>query len=154
MPTTVTRLQRIDPHDFEHFIADLWDKQGWRTNVTPASNDGGIDVRATKGYIRTEKWAFQVKRYGPNTTVGAPAIQQYASLPHQYAEIDRVAVITSNRFTKPAEEAATTLNVTLIDGDELVTRCHRYGSSALISKYDADVSWVRATWEWVRSLAG
>lgn len=150
MTKTLTRLQRIDPYKFEEFIAELWEKQGWRTKVTPASNDGGIDVIATKGLIRRQRWAFQVKRHGPTTKVGTPDIQQYSSLQHQHRSIDRVAIITSNTFTQGAIEIAAKLDVTLIDGEELVKRCKRYGSDDLIDQYDPETvgpSWWERTWK-------
>jgi HJR/Mrr/RecB family endonuclease len=150
MTKTITRLQRIDPYDFEEFIADLWQEQGWRTKVTQASNDGGIDVIASKGLIRRETWAFQVKRHGPNTKVGTPDIQQYSSLPHQHRKIDRVAIISSNEFTKGAREIASKLDVTLIGGEKLVKRCHRNGAVDLIDKYDpesVEPSWRARAWK-------
>jgi restriction system protein len=146
MTRTLTRLQRIDPYAFEEFVAELWELQGWRTKVTPASNDGGVDVIASKGRIRKQTWAFQVKRHGANTTVGTPDVQQYSSLPHQHRNIDRVAIISSNTYTKGAREIAAKLDVTLIDGEELVKRCKRHGSGDLIDKYDPEVvepSWAR-----------
>ena len=150
MTKTRTRLQRIDPYEFEEFIADLWDLQGWRTKVTPASNDGGIDVIASKGLIRKQTWAFQVKRHGPGSKVGTPAVQQYSSLPHQHRTIDRVAIISSNTFTDGAREIAAKLDVTLIDGEELVKRWKRHGSDDLLDKYDPETvepSWLQRTWK-------
>lgn len=150
MTKTIARLQRIDPYDFEEFVAELWEIQGWRTKVTQASNDGGIDVIASKGIIRKKKWAFQVKRHGPGSKVGTPGVQQYSSLPHQHRSIDRVAIITTNGFTKGAIEIAATLNVKLIDGEELVKRCHRNGAADLLDKYDpesAEPSWRARAWQ-------
>lgn len=41
-----SRLYEIDPFEFEHLIADIWDYLGWDTEVTSKAQDGGIDVVA------------------------------------------------------------------------------------------------------------
>ena len=71
------RLQRMDPYAFEEFVGDVWEHLGWQTRVVGEPGDRGIDVVATNG---DEKQLIQAKRYGPNTTVGSPEVQQYASL--------------------------------------------------------------------------
>lgn len=150
MTETITRLQRIDPYDFERFVAELWELQGWRTKVTPASNDGGIDVIASKGRIRKKTWAFQVKRHGPGSKVGTPEVQQYSSLPHQHGNVDKVAIISSNEFTEGARSLSPKLDVKLIGGDELVKRCHRNAAGDLIDKYDPESvapSWRARAWK-------
>lgn len=125
----LTNLQSMDNYEFEHLIADLWERQGWETTVTQSSNDAGIDVVATKDLPVTQKALIQAKRYGPGTTVGGPAIQQYSSLKHQEDSVDSVIVITSNRFSRQAQNRARELNVKTVNGDELVE---------LIKQLDAD----------------
>ncbi len=112
-------LQRMDPYDFEHFIAALWERMGWETSVSSESADEGVDVTARKESPYPQTLLIQAKRYGPNTTVGSPDIQQYASLRHQYNGVDKVLVVTTNEFTGQAKDLADRLNVKLIDGDTL-----------------------------------
>lgn len=128
------RLQEIDNYQFEHFIADLWEKQGWSTKVTTATEDAGVDVFATKDG-QSRKQAIQVKRYGGNTTVGGPAIQQYASLQLQFPEVDEVVVVTTSSFTSSALKRAQELNVKTVDGRELAARIQNEGRTELVSEY-------------------
>lgn len=128
----------MDDYDFEHFVADLWTRQGWTTEVSQASVDAGIDVTATKQSPYPQKKLIQAKRYGPNTTVGGPDIQQYASLKHQGENVDSVAVVTSNRFTRHAEERAQELNVKTVDGDGLVALLEELRAYDLLEKYPVD----------------
>ena len=51
----------MTPEQFEHYVADIYAKQGYRAEVSPLSNDWGIDVIATK---KNEKIAIQAKMYG------------------------------------------------------------------------------------------
>lgn len=130
-------LQEMDDWDFEHFIADLWARQGWNVEVEQQSDDGGVDVRAVKETPYTQKTLIQAKRYGPNTTVGGPDIQQYSALKQQEADADQTVVVTTNRFTSAAYDRAEELNVKLIDGDELVALVDDLDAYDLVEKYTA-----------------
>jgi restriction system protein len=111
------RLQTMDPYVFEEFIADVWEHLGWHTRTVGKPGDRGIDVIATRG---DEKQLIQAKRYGPNTTVGSPEVQQYASLRIQEDGVDTVTIVTTGGFTRQAEDLAPDLNVLLIDGEDLL----------------------------------
>lgn len=113
-------LQEMDEYEFEHLVADLWGLDGWNTIVSQASNDKGIDVTATKDVPFSRKELIQAKRYADGNYVGGPEIQQYSSLQIQEPDVDSVVVVTTSRFSKPAEDMASRLNVKLIDGDLLV----------------------------------
>ena len=128
-------LQQMDPYDFEYFIADLWERIGWETEVPSASMDQGVDIIATKDHPYRQTTLLQAKRYGPNTTVGSPDIQQYASLIHQYDRVDKVIVVTTNRFTSQARDLANRFNVKLINGDELAELVAQYESLDLVAAY-------------------
>ncbi|SIS21910.1 restriction endonuclease [Natronorubrum thiooxidans] len=133
------RLQVMDNYDFEHFVADLWDRMGWETTVSQASMDAGIDVIATKETPYPQKKVIQAKRYGENTTVGGPDIQQYASLKQQVEGADSVIVVTTSEFTSSAHKRARELNVKLVNGDRLVQLINKYDARDLVSKYVSDV---------------
>ena len=111
------RLQQMDPYDFEEFVADVWEYLGWDTRTVGKPGDRGIDVIATDG---DAKQLIQAKRYGPNTTVGSPEVQQYASLRIQEDGVDQVTIVTTGEFTRQAEDLAPDLDVILIDGEDLL----------------------------------
>lgn len=129
------RLREIDPYQFEHFVADLWKQMGWDTTVSQAASDAGIDVLAEKSTPYPQKKVIQAKRYGSDTTVGGPAIQQYASLRHQVPDADSVIVVTTSRFTSAAKERAQELNVKLVDGDGLVEMIDDLEARDLVAEY-------------------
>jgi len=111
------RLQQMDPYDFETFVADVWTQLGWSTRVVGEPGDRGIDVIATDG---ESKQLIQAKRYGPNTVVGSPEVQQYASLRLQEDAVDTVTIVTTGEFSRQAEDMAPDLDVTLVDGEDLL----------------------------------
>jgi restriction system protein len=128
-------LQQMDPYEFEHFVADLWERMGWQTDVSTESADEGVDVIARKDVPYEQVTLIQAKRYGPNTTVGSPDIQQYASLKKQYDGVDKVAIVTTNEFTQQAQDLADRLNVKLINGDDLVELIVSNEAAELVVEY-------------------
>ncbi|MED2874297.1 restriction endonuclease [Bacillus thuringiensis] len=50
----------MDPRNFEYLIADVFNSQGYRAQVTPGSNDGGKDIILWKD---DEVKFVEVKRY-------------------------------------------------------------------------------------------
>lgn len=131
----ISIFQRMDNYAFEHFVADLWNLQGWETHVSQASNDQGIDVTATKNDPFEQKQLIQVKRYSDGNSVGSTAIQQYASLRHQEQSVDAVVVVTSSSFTKQARELGEKLNVKLVDGTDLVRILRQVNGYPTLDKY-------------------
>lgn len=130
-----TVLQQMDPYEFEHFVADLWERMGWETDVSAAAMDEGVDVIARKQTPYEQTTLIQAKRYGPNTTVGSPDIQQYASLGQQYTGVDKVVVATTNEFTGQAYDLAERLNVKLINGDTLAELVGEHDALDLVDEY-------------------
>jgi restriction system protein len=107
----------MDPYAFEAFVGDVWEHLGWNTRVVGKPGDRGIDVIATNG---DDKQLIQAKRYGPNTSVGSPEVQQYASLRLQEESVDQVTIVTTGEFSRQAEDLAPDLDVILVDGEELL----------------------------------
>jgi len=112
-----SRLQQMDPYDFEQFVSDVWTHLGWSTRTVGKPGDRGIDVIATD---EDSKQLIQAKRYGPNTTVGSPEVQQYASLRLQEDNVDQVTIVTTGGFSRQAEDLAPDLDVVLVDGEDLL----------------------------------
>lgn len=132
-------IQLMDPYDFEEFVAELWERMGWTTEVPAPTMDEGVDVIAQKELPYEQTTLIQAKRYSSATTVGSPEVQQYGSLLHQYDNIDKVAIVTTNEFTEPARELAGRLNVKLINGRELAELVARFEAADLIAKYVDEV---------------
>ncbi|WP_129115102.1 restriction endonuclease [Halegenticoccus tardaugens] len=134
------RLRTLDPYEFELFIAELWSRRGWETEVSQRSVDRGIDVIATRSNPFREKQVIQAKRYGEGNNVGSSEIQQYSSLRHQENGVDTVVVVTTSGFTTQAEELAGDLNVKLLDGESLSAVVERTKATDLVEKYASAVT--------------
>lgn len=107
--TTLTDIDLMSGREFEIFVSELFKKLGYKTKVTPESNDQGIDVLATK---RETTIAIQAKCY--SGAVGNHAIME-AVAGKAYYSADKCMVVTNSTFTKSAKELALKNNVTLWD---------------------------------------
>jgi hypothetical protein len=126
---TLQQIHSIDPYEFEKLVAELWESNGYDTNVRSKSNDKAIDIDAERGG-RTEK--IQVKRYTKNNKIGSNEVRNYATI-YQQTNANSVALVTSGEVTDPAREVAQDLGVNLTDGKELVQQLE--SSSVDISDY-------------------
>lgn len=116
----IHKLQAMDPLDFEHFVADLWEQEGWETEVTKASDDCGVDVRAVKNEsLVRQTAAIQVKCYADENKVGRDEVQQYLAIRTQDSDVDAAIIVTTSSFTRPAEDWAGEHGVRLFDGNDL-----------------------------------
>lgn len=127
-----SRLQGMDDYDFEHLIADLWERQGWRATVKQQSVDRGVDVVAERDDPFPQKWLIQAKCY--SNTVGGPEVRQYVSLQHRPG-VDGAIVVSSGPFSKQARQEEKDHNLKLIDGDALVSLIRDTDSYDLVDQY-------------------
>lgn len=95
--------------EFEKFVAKLFERMGYESEVTKSSGDQGIDVLAKKGNILI---AIQAKCY--NVVVGNHAIMEAVAGKNFY-RADKCMVVTNSIFTKSAKELADANDVILWD---------------------------------------
>ena len=116
----VDGLLQLTPREFEHAIAQLYEAMGYAVEVTPAVNDEGRDVVATRP---GEHLYIECKRYGVTHAVGRPGLQKLVgALPN--ASVRGVFVTTSS-FSGPAREYAKARGVELVDGKALTALLRR-----------------------------
>lgn len=106
----------MDGHEFESFCANLLRDNGFSDiEVTKGSGDQGIDVLATKDFV---KYGFQRKCY--SSDIGNKTVQEAFAGKTYYG--CHVAVVLTNRyFTPAAKELAEQTGVVLWDRDTLLS---------------------------------
>jgi len=109
----LTGVDDLDPLRFEAFVAELLTSQGYRTQLTKASHDIGVDVVAVRG---SERIAVQVKHY-TDPVSGKAIAEALLGMPHYHC--NACMVVTNNRFTSAAIKAAALHPCTLVDRREL-----------------------------------
>jgi restriction system protein len=114
-------LLALTPTEFEELIVLLLVALGFEdVSLTPASGDGGIDVRGTLvvGDVVRTRMAVQVKRWKRN--VQAPIVQQVRG---SLGTHEQGLIITTSDFSRGAREEAARPNavpVGLMNGEQLV----------------------------------
>jgi len=107
-------LRQLTPVDFERFTANLFTQMGYLVKPTRTTGDEGVDLFLTKG-----NWTaiVQCKRYKGD--VGQPVIRDlYGALLHNRA--NEAYLITTGKFSLPAQKWAAGKPIHLIDGSMLV----------------------------------
>lgn len=128
------KLRSIPPDEFEQFVADVWAHYGYRTEVSEAGPDRGVDIEATREYPYPRTEVIQVKRYGEDNPVSSPDVQQYSALREQ-EDADLAVVVTSSRFTEDARAIASELGVEIVDADRLVSTVSADDLYHLLAEY-------------------
>lgn len=106
---TINDIDLMNGQEFEQFLAILFSKMGYETEVTKGSGDQGIDVIASK---EGSKIGIQAKCY--SGSVGNGAIQE-AVAGRMFYHLDKAIVVTNSVFTNSAKELAEVNSVVLWD---------------------------------------
>lgn len=123
------RVDEMTGVEFENYCATLLPYSGY-SNIegTKVSGDQGVDLTAFKGGIN---YAIQCKRY--NSKVSNKAVQEVIAGMKVY-NCEKSMVMTTNYYTKSAQELAEIWDVILIDRDKLENmQQHAIAAQAAIS---------------------
>lgn len=71
-----TLMEELSGLEFEHFLAELLQAMGYKTRVTKATGDGGVDVVAYKDPLGLEPPIIKVQCKRTLATQGGPNVQQ------------------------------------------------------------------------------
>ncbi|QEU47954.1 hypothetical protein FMM01_11910 [Schleiferilactobacillus harbinensis] len=124
------RILESDPAFFESLVTKLLEAMNYKgpngtVEITPLTNDKGIDGIINQDPLGTRTVYVQAKRYATENVVQRPAIQAfYGALSQIHA--DRGVFITTSSFSKGAVEAATSFSIVLIDGIQLTDLMLQY----------------------------
>lgn len=142
--TTVEALvERFEPHpaDFERFCAHIFQRLGYRAELTPPSNDGGYDVMLYRNGDNAAPLALvECKCFAPSHHVGRPLVQKLVGA-NRTVGAEKLIFVTSSGYTAGAVAYASEAGVELVDGARLLwLRDRAFGTSARPVGFD-DVPW-------------
>lgn len=120
---SLDEINLLDPYSFEAFIAAIYEKQGYKTILTPKSNDGGVDVIAIKGKTITliQCKHSQTSRSKHNSDVIneiSTAFNYYRRKFPQDYRYDLCCIVNTS-FLKDAKDKARNKDITLIEGKDI-----------------------------------
>jgi restriction system protein len=106
----------MHPSEFENYIAGLFSKLGYKTEVVGGGYDEGIDVIAEKDGI---KHYIQCKKF-INREVSVGAMRDFYGAIADHLTRGKGYFITTNKFTLEAERFAEDKPIELIDSFRLI----------------------------------
>ncbi len=124
----------MEQSTFAEFVAALWKKQGWQTQVTTKSGKSFVTLQreGAEGLI----WARPATGEG----VSGQELQQFVKLCKQY-DVGEGAVVTSGTFGEDAQKIGKQTGVQLVDSEKLRTIIEARELHDLVREYadiDAD----------------
>lgn len=116
---TVAQMGFMSSAEFEHYVAMLYERLGYKATVTKQSGDGGIDIilKNSEGTA-----AVQVKRNKSDNIVGRPLIQKLIGAGRSY---DKLIFVTSSDFSREARVEAADAGMLLVDGKGVETMAEK-----------------------------
>jgi len=106
-------IKALSPVAFEHFVAELFRREGYEARVTKASGDSGIDINLRRGesreVVQCKKWEGQVGEPVLRDLLGASVA----------AGASRAVLVTTGSLTASAEKWRRGQPIRVIDGQEL-----------------------------------
>ena len=123
-------LMQLSGTEFEICVSGLLQRMGFRTELTRATGDGGVDIVAYLDRpIIGGRFLVQCKRFIEATPVGAPMVRDF----YGAFVADRTAVkgvlITTSSFSAQAREFVQNLPIELVDGSQLKALLAEYLTS-------------------------
>lgn len=133
----------INANEFEHFLALLYARQGYRTTVTKASRDGGYDVVAIHNLRHNEVLLIQAKQ--TRGTVGIRVVRELLGarfLADELLKQSMLVVATTGRFSQVAKDAEQQFpaHLQLLDYDKLQHTLRAINNIGL-----SDITWNAVT---------
>lgn len=88
-----------DPRAFEQFIADTYMLDGYEVDLTPRSNDGGVDIIARKSGFGSVKILDQAKAYSEHRRVSANDVRAAYGVLSMDRNASKVVITTTSNFS-------------------------------------------------------
>ncbi|MEE9553952.1 MAG: restriction endonuclease [candidate division Zixibacteria bacterium] len=102
-------LHSLAPRKFEELVAELLQRQGFETRLTPQTRDGGFDIwAAQKDLLGKHLYLVECKRQSAKRHVGVRIVRALNGVVEEQRASGGI-IVTTSRFTKPALQLAETL---------------------------------------------
>jgi superfamily II DNA or RNA helicase/HJR/Mrr/RecB family endonuclease len=132
-------LDNLDPGQFENLVGMIYEKDGYKVEITGRSHDGGVDIVAERiSAGGTDRIVVQCKHQKQN--VGRPALQQLWGVVHSDPSVTRCDFVTSAGYTTEAQDFVRGKRLTLIDRGKLMELAQKFGVAEFVDLAPAQKS--------------
>lgn len=99
---------RLSSREFEEFIAELLQRDGYEVELTPRTRDGGFDMLALQhnDFIGELKFIVECKKYAAHNPVTIEPVRSLLGVAHAKSA-HKALLVTTSRFTRDATKFAT-----------------------------------------------
>ena len=114
-------LYDMSSREFEIFISEYFESQGYETKVTKRTRDGGFDIICKKNKPTKLVLLVECKHYTEGNKVNVQLVRGLYGV-HCAGGVNQSILVTTSTFTKPARDFADEQKtlIQLIDIDDLV----------------------------------
>lgn len=115
-------VYNLSSREFEELVAEVFMRQGYSVEVTPATRDGGCDIIATRNIGGLPfMLLIECKRYGKNNHVGVQLVRSLLGVQTD-RKANKAVLVTSSSFSRDAKKFAERQQhlISLVDFDELL----------------------------------
>lgn len=130
----MTAVPDLDESTFPGFVADLWERQGWRTSVREIDGESYVAAVDEAAGERGLIWA---KSGSTGARVDADGVAEFAEFCRENG-VDDAAVLTLGSFTEDGERAAEKFGIESLDGEGLVDVVERHDLTDLVVEHAPD----------------
>lgn len=109
---------KLTPREVEWVVQSLYDQRGFKSIITAATKDGGVDVFADYYDQAANHWLkylIQVKRH--RTPIGVEGPRELLGLKQDHKS-DRAVLVSISGFTKPALDFASRHDIQMINREK------------------------------------
>jgi tetratricopeptide (TPR) repeat protein len=114
------QLRELDQDRFTEFVADLWAAQGWSTTVFSTTNQVVYDIVAMREKPEQRRLLLWTEHRADDEQIGPRTIERCATARDSSQGADSATLVTNALLRTAAKQRAEGLDVTVIDGSDLV----------------------------------
>lgn len=130
IPLTIEDVDKLEPQFFEFFVAALFEKQGYKIELTPYSGDKGADVVVHPMQSENPGLLIQVKQRNAGGRPGHEAVDEIVAAirfyEEKYGTTFKPVVITNRTFTKEAHRLSRTNEVQIYERTWIIENLKQY----------------------------
>jgi len=114
------QLRELDDGEFTQLVADLWEAQGWSTTVFSATKQVVYDIVAMRDEPEEQRLLLWTEHRPADEQLGPRAVERCATARDSSQGAESATLITNALPRTAAKQRAEGLDVTVIDGQDLV----------------------------------
>jgi len=114
------KLRELDGTAFTRLVADLWEAQGWSTTVFSATNQVVYDIVAMREEPEERRILLWTEHRPDDSQLGPRAVKRCATARDSSQGADSATIVTNALLRTAAKQRAQELDVTVIDGSDLI----------------------------------